>query len=124
MKQSDLVVHDGAETHDAHMDVVLLADESGVLQSAATWQRVGASHQRRAAEKHQQRSAWRASLEGCRTLPVLPDGVACCSGRRRRRGGKAAVAMEVLYGPAPGRVDGRHLSSGLRLLAIKPSHNV
>lgn len=52
----------------------------------------------------------------------LPDGVSSRSGCRGGRGGEAAVAMEVLYGPTPGRVYGRDLTSGLRLLAIKPKH--
>lgn len=53
---------------------------------------------------------------------VLPDGVASRSRDRGGRGREAAVSMEILYGATPGRVDGRQLPSGLRLLPIKPGH--
>lgn len=38
--RADLVVHDGAQAHDAHVDVVFLADQPGVLQSSPARQRV------------------------------------------------------------------------------------
>lgn len=37
---ADLVVHDGAQAHDADVDVVFFADQSGVLQSSAARERV------------------------------------------------------------------------------------
>lgn len=40
VRGADLVVHDGAQAHNAHMDVVFLADQPGVLQSSPAWQRV------------------------------------------------------------------------------------
>lgn len=40
MQKADLVVHDGTQAHDAHMDVVFLADQSGVFQSSPARQSV------------------------------------------------------------------------------------
>ncbi len=34
MQRADLVVHDSAQAHDADVDVVFLADQSGVFQSS------------------------------------------------------------------------------------------
>lgn len=39
-RRADLVVHDGAQAHDADVDVIFLADQPGVLQSSPAWQRV------------------------------------------------------------------------------------
>lgn len=39
-RRADLVVHDGAQTHDADVDVIFLADQPGVLQSSPAGQRV------------------------------------------------------------------------------------
>lgn len=39
---ADLVVHDGAQAHDADVDVVFFADQSGVLQSSPARERVTA----------------------------------------------------------------------------------
>lgn len=39
-RRADLVVHDGAQTHDAHMHIIFLADQPGVLQSPPAGQRV------------------------------------------------------------------------------------
>lgn len=50
----------------------------------------------------------------------LPDGVSGRAGNGRGRRREAAVAMEILDGATPGRVDGAHLAAGVRLLAIKP----
>lgn len=38
-RRADLVVHDGAQAHDADVDVIFLADQPGVLQSSPAWQR-------------------------------------------------------------------------------------
>lgn len=37
---ADLVVHDGTQAHDADVDVVFLADQSGVFQGSPARQRV------------------------------------------------------------------------------------
>lgn len=58
-----LVVHDGPQTHDANMDIVLLADQTRVLQSSTTWQRVGPSHQSRAVETKRSPELWIHFLE-------------------------------------------------------------
>lgn len=39
-RRPDLVVHDGAQAHDADVDVIFLADQPGVLQSSPARQRV------------------------------------------------------------------------------------
>lgn len=36
MPPADLIVHDGSQTHDAHVDVILLADDSGIPQGLPT----------------------------------------------------------------------------------------
>lgn len=36
----DLIVHDGAQAHDADVDVIFLADQPGVLQGSPARQRV------------------------------------------------------------------------------------
>lgn len=43
MHRADLVVHDGAQAHDADVDVLLLAHQSGVLQRPPARQRVAAT---------------------------------------------------------------------------------
>ena len=40
---ADLVVHDSAQAHDADVDVVFLADQSGVFQSSPARQCVAAT---------------------------------------------------------------------------------
>lgn len=45
LQGADLIVHDGAQTHDADMDVVFFADQSGVLQGSAARERVTAERQ-------------------------------------------------------------------------------
>lgn len=42
LQKSDLVVHDRAQAHDADVDVVFLADQSGVFQRPPAWQCVAA----------------------------------------------------------------------------------
>lgn len=32
MPPADLVIHDGSQTHDAYVDIILLADDSGIPQ--------------------------------------------------------------------------------------------
>lgn len=42
--RADLVVHDRTQAHDADMDVVFLADQSGVLQGSSAWQCVASEN--------------------------------------------------------------------------------
>lgn len=62
------------------------------------------------------------TLSGEFVCYLLPDGVPSCSGYRGGWGGEAAVSMEILYGPTPGRVYGWDLTSSLWLFTIEPEH--
>lgn len=37
LQRADLVVHDSAQAHDADVDVVFFAEQSGVFQSSPAW---------------------------------------------------------------------------------------
>lgn len=79
------------------------------------------------ASNYKQTKSWTEKWSGLylvslSVLDLLPDGKSSCTWDRGGWGGEAAVPMEILYGPTPGRVDGRDLTSGLWLLTIKPEH--
>lgn len=51
VQRTDLVVHDSTQAHDADVDVVFLADQSGVFQSPPARQRVATTTNDRKGKK-------------------------------------------------------------------------
>lgn len=75
-RRADLVVHDGAQAHDAHVDVIFLADQPGVLQSSPAWQRVTTVKETTGVKKNNEKRSW----ENPNTSSSVPDksGNRCC----------------------------------------------
>lgn len=114
-----LVVHDGSQTHDTDMDIVLLTDKSGVLQCAATGQSVRTSDQG-GAERSEGTCQTGEGLAGFTFLKSTPpDGVTRRPRSRGRRRGKTAVTVEIFNGTTPRRVNRRGVTSNLWLFSVK-----